>query len=78
MKDLPSPLQEVHEEHCNDVQNNHYKYMILITKQKTKNNYIKKKMSSNLPGTELKSPQTNIGMSALAAIFSKPFKRVWT
>ena len=29
--------------------------MILITKQKTKNNYIKKKMSSNLPGTELKS-----------------------
>ena len=48
---------------------------IMIEKNKnTTNNYIKKK--KYLPGTELKSPQTNIGMSALAAIFSKPFKRV--
>lgn len=34
--------------------------------------------SVDLPGTELKSPATSIGISALAAIFSKPFKRVWT
>jgi hypothetical protein len=33
---------------------------------------------THLPGVELKSPQTNIGMSALTAIFSNPFRRVWT
>lgn len=33
---------------------------------------------TDLPGTELKSPQTSIGISALAAIFSNPFNRVWT
>lgn len=33
---------------------------------------------TDLPGTELKSPQTSMGMSALTAIFSSPFKRVWT
>lgn len=31
-----------------------------------------------LPGTELKSPQTNIGISALDEIFSNPFKSVCT
>jgi hypothetical protein len=30
------------------------------------------------PGTELKSPHTTIGISALAAIFSSPFSRVCT
>ena len=34
--------------------------------------------TTNLPGRELKSPATNIGMSALAAIFSSPFSNVCT
>mmetsp|Transcript_13551 Transcript_13551/g.28993 ORF Transcript_13551/g.28993 Transcript_13551/m.28993 type:complete len:206 (-) Transcript_13551:1070-1687(-) len=33
---------------------------------------------AGLPGMLLKSPATSMGMSALAAIFSSPLRRVWT
>lgn len=79
----PYPWQEEHEEHCNQVNSN---FSCKIPKQTKRyeidafslHAMIISEQHTNLPGTELKSPHTNIGISALAAIFSNPFKRVRT
>lgn len=77
--DQLSPRQEVYEEHC--IVTIHIS--IGISRKwrglgrKVSTVPIRKiQETTDLPGIELKSPQTSIGMSALAAIFSSPLRSV--
>lgn len=82
--DQLSPKQEVYEEHC--IVTVHISIRIFQAVNSRKRGGLGRTASTvpikkiqettDLPGIELKSPQTSIGMSALAAIFSSPLRSV--
>lgn len=82
--DQLSPKQEVYEEHC--ILTVHISIGIFqpvicrkwggLGRTAPTVPINKTQKTTDLPGTELKSPQTSIGMSALAAIFSSPLRSV--